>query len=113
MKKTVYLMESFITYVNKGNVELDLDYFPELKDLSNEELATKLASDDYYVNSWLGEIRPKELPEHLKEEYINEDGEFEYDTEDLVPLWEFHSEAPADFDKIKNEEHYFIVEDNS
>jgi hypothetical protein len=110
MKKTVYLMESFVTYVNKGSVEIDLDYFPELKDLNNEELAAELASGDYFVDGWLSEIRPKELPDNMKEEYVNEDGEVEYDTTDLMPLWEVHNEAMTEFDKIKNEEHYFIVE---
>ena len=111
MKKTVYLMESFVTYVNKGSVEIDLDYFPELKDMTNEELAKELASGDYFVDGWLNEIRPKELPESMKEEYLNEDGEVEYDTTDLMPLWEVHNEAMVDFDKIKNEEHYFLVND--
>ena len=104
-------MESFVTYVNKGSIEIDLDYFPELKELSNDELAKELASGDYFVDGWLNEIRPKELPESMKEEYLNEDGEVEYDTTDLMPLWEVHNEAMVDFDKIKNEEHYFLVND--
>ena len=111
MKKTVYMMESYITYVNKGSVEIDLDYFPELQGLTNEEIAKKLASGDYFLDGWLNEIKPKELPENLKEDYMNEDGEVEYDTSDLMPLWDAHNEADVEFDKIKNEEHYFIVDD--
>lgn len=105
-------MESFITYVNKGSVEIDLDYFPELQNLTNEQLAEELASGKYYVDSWSGEIKPKELPEKFKEEYINEDGEVEYNTEEFVELWDWHREADVDFDKIKNEEHYFLVSDS-
>jgi len=112
MKKTVYMMESYITYVNKGSVEIDLDYFPEFQSLTNEQIAEKLASGDYFVDGWLNEIRPKELPENLKEDYMNEDGEVEYDTSDLMPLWDVHNEAMVDFDKIKNEEHYFLVSDS-
>ena len=104
-------MESYVTYVNKGSVELDLDYFPEFKDMSNEQIAKELAKGDYLVDGWLNEIRPKELPESLKEQYLNEDGESEYDTSELMPLWEVHNEAMVDFDKIKNEEHYFLVAD--
>lgn len=113
MKKKVYLMESFITYVNKGSVELDMDYFPELAGLSNGEIAQKLASGKYYVD-WEGEVMPEKLPESLtpeiKAQWEDEDGSIAYDTEEMNTLWEYHNESEVDFDKIKNEEAYFIVE---
>jgi TPR repeat protein len=111
MKKTVYLMESFVTYVNKGSVDIDLDYFPQLQGLTGDQLAEELASGEYLVDTGLGEIRPKEPPEELKEMYTNEDGEIEYGTDDFVALWDYHREAEVDFDKIKDEKSYFYVRD--
>lgn len=113
MKKTVYLLESYMTYVNKGSLEIDLDYFPEFKDLTNEEIAQELANGEYFVSDFSNEIRPKSidhLPESIKEEWINEDGEIDYSSQEMMTLWDCHREADVDFDKIKNEEHYFLVD---
>lgn len=108
-------MESFITYVNKGSVEIDLDYFPELQGLTNEELQEELKSGKYYVSPMNNEIMPKELPENIseeiKEEWSDGEGGTCYDSEDFVSLWDWHNESEVDFDKIKNEEHYFLVQD--
>jgi hypothetical protein len=113
MKKKVYMMESYVTYVNKGALELDLEYFPELQGLSDEQIAKELEDGKYYVADWSNEIMPKQLPEtiseKIKQDWTSEDGELEYDSENLCPLWEWHRESEVVFDKIKNEESYFIV----
>lgn len=104
-------MESFVTYVNKGCVKLDMDYFPEFEGLSNEEIAQKLADGKYYVND-NNEIMPatiEHLSEEIKEDWKDVDGNLEYDSEGYMTLWEVHNESDVDFDKIKNEEHYFLV----
>lgn len=109
-------MESYMTYVNKGSVEINLDMFPHLKDMNNEELAEELATGDYVVDGFINEIRPKtfeDLPQEFKEDYLDENGEVveDYDTEDFCSLWDYHRESDVDFDKIKNEEHYFYITD--
>lgn len=104
-------MESYMTYVNKGSVEIDLDYFPEFEDLTDEEIAEELASGEYFVND-NNSIMPKSidhLSEEIKEEWKDEDGSNLYDSSDYMSLWDCHNEADVDFDKIKNEEHYFLV----
>lgn len=104
-------MESFVTYVNKGSVELDLTYFPEFQGLSDEEIAQKLADGKYYVND-SNQIMPatlEHLPQEIKDEWTDVDGNIDYDAEEYPTLWEVHNESDVDFDKIKNEEHYFLV----
>lgn len=105
-------MESYMTYVNKGSVELDMTYFPEFEDLTNEEIAEELASGKYYVND-SNEIMPASLDhlsEEIKEEWKDVDGNIDYDAEEYPTLWEIHNDSDVDFDKIKNEEHYFLVQ---
>ena len=105
------MMESFMTYVNKGSVELDLDYFPEFEDMTDEEIAEKLRTGEYFVTD-SNEIMPKSLDhlsKEIQEEWHDEDGNISYDSGEYSTLWDVHNQADVDFDKIKNEEHYFLV----
>jgi len=102
-----------MTYVNKGSVEMDMQYFPEFEGLSNEQIAEKLKEGQYYVD-WEGNVLPLQLPqnisEEIKDQWRDEDGSIIYGVEEMSTLWDYHNESETEFDKIKDEKAYFIVE---
>lgn len=103
-------MESYMTYVNKGSVIIDLDKCTKLKDLTNEEIAEELGQGNY-VTDGTG-VYPTdfaELSDEIKEDFEGEEDYKEY-ISDMMSMWDYHNESELDFDKIKNEEHYFLVQ---
>lgn len=126
---TLNMCESYVTYTNKGKVKIDVNYFPQLKNKTKEEIAewVTINSDSLYIDCYTGWLYPsllvtkeefiinygfsdlsgKELEDALDEE--GWDGEYESET-DRIPLREYFQNASVEFDKIKNEEHYFVAD---
>ena len=126
---TLHMCESYITYTNKGQVKIDVNYFPQLKDKTKQEVAKWVTEniDNLYIDTYYGWVFPSKIV--TKEEFILNNGledlsgkeledalveegwEGEYESEDdRIPLHEFFNESGVVFDKIKNEEHYFIAD---
>ena len=107
--KTVHMCESFVTYINKGSIKMDLDKFPNLVGKTNKEINDWITSngDTLFVN-WEGEIRLNSC--HYYEEGELEEGEEPEVDPDSIPLWEYFNNAGVEFDKIKDEERYFETE---
>ena len=106
-------MESIETFVNKGHITVNTDYFPEFEGKSNEEIQEMINSGEYYVDVDLGELMPKSPSYELMEQlgYLDENGVVDYDVSRLENLWTYHNECDVNFDKIKNEKSYIIIED--
>ena len=110
-------MESFITYENHGDVTLNLDYFPELKDKTDDEIQEWLNQNysELYVHVYSNEFRKdnkivydEEELEYYKE---NPDEKPESDIdEDVVELCEYWSGTEVVWDKIKCEEKTMFVQ---
>ena len=104
--RSVRLMESYTTYECHGDININLDIFPELKDKTNEEIEQWL-NDNYcslYVHCGSGEIR-KDMnyvyePEDLEEGEVPE----LFEDSDVVELAEYWSNTEVVWDKIKGEE---------
>ena len=50
-KVKIYQTESYITYVVREPIIIDLDEYPELEDMSNEEIVSYLESSSYDMKS--------------------------------------------------------------
>lgn len=113
MEKKLYMMESFVTYVNKGYITIDTDMFPEFEGKTNEQIQEMINSKDYRVDADLNMLVPAKPTDALIEKagYQDENGVGYYNIEDTMDLWDYHNESDVDFDKIKNEESYLIVGD--
>lgn len=113
-KKTVRLMESFVTYECRGDVNLNLDIFPELKDKTNEEIQNWLNSnfDDLYIDSFNQELRKdcyyNYTPEEWDEMVVN--GEDPEVNVDVITLSEYWSDSGVVWDKIKSEEKKMFIQ---
>lgn len=121
-KIKLHMCESWITYANKGQVDIDIAYFPLLKEKTKEEVAKWVTENakDLWIDQNSGIIFPSQTT--TKEEYIKENDldvnitaedledegwEGEYKDENRVSLWSYFNDASIDFEKIKNEEHFF------
>jgi hypothetical protein len=102
--------EQYMTICGKGYVKINLDDFPELEGKSNSEINTWINdnADDLWVN-WEGYIRKDNFV--IYEEGELEEGEEPMIDDHAVPLWDYHNESEITWDKIKNEEKYFIYQD--
>jgi hypothetical protein len=124
-KIKLHMCESWVTHANKGQVDIDISYFPLLKEKTKEEVAEWVTENakDLWIDQNSGIIFPSQTT--TKEEYIKENElDFNITTEDLedegwegeykddnrVSLWSYFNDAPLDFEKIKNEEHYFTAD---
>lgn len=124
-KIKLHMCESWITYANKGQVDIDIAYFPLLKEKTKEEVAKWVTENakDLWIDQNSGIIFPSQTT--TKEEYIKENDldvnitaedledegwEGEYKDENRVSLWSYFNDASIDFEKIKNEEHYFSAD---
>lgn len=124
-KIKLHMCESWITYANKGQVDIDIAYFPLLKEKTKEEVAKWVTENakDLWIDQNSGIIFPSQTT--TKEEYIKENEldvditaedledegwEGEYKDENRVSLWSYFNDASIDFEKIKNEEHYFSAD---
>jgi hypothetical protein len=124
----LHMCESYVTYTNKGEVNIDIRYFPELEGKTKQEVATwvtenahklyinyygwilpteKVTTQEFILNNGFEDLTGKELEDALKDENWNGEEEAE---DDRVPLWNHFEESGVIFDKIKNEEHYFTAD---
>tara|TARA_R110000868_G_scaffold87240_4_gene244141 strand:+ start:172 stop:474 length:303 start_codon:yes stop_codon:yes gene_type:complete len=94
MKKKLILCKTYVTLLNKGEISLDTDDFPEFEGLTNEEIAQKINKGEYSVDNYISQLVPSE---ELNEDVLN--------------LWEYHSNQDVDFDKTYQEEAFVVVED--
>jgi hypothetical protein len=106
--KTVRLMESFTTYECHGDIKLNLDIFPELKDKTNQEIQTWLNenSGNLYIDCYSQELRKDQYyiysQEELDDMLVNgEDPEID---DSVIELSEYWSNTEVIWDKIKCEE---------
>lgn len=51
----IYQTESFTTYVVREPITIDLDYYPELEGMTNEEIVDYLGSNSYDMKPQNGE----------------------------------------------------------
>lgn len=104
------MCESFVTYINKGSLELNMEDFPELQGKTNQEINIWLSenSNDLYVN-WEGRIRKDNLMVYEEDEL--EEGDLPEEDDEAVILSDYFRDAGVAFDKIKNEDSYFVTED--
>jgi hypothetical protein len=106
--KTVRLMESFTTYECHGDVKLNFDIFPELKDKTDQEIQTWLNenSDSLYVNTFNQELRKDCYYVFSSEEWdeMTVNGEEPEIDADVIELSEYWSNTEVIWDKIKCEE---------
>ena len=124
-KIKLHMCESWVTHANKGQVDIDISYFPLLKEKTKEEVAEWVTENakDLWIDQNSGIIFPSQTT--TKEEYIKENEldvnittkdledegwEGEYKDENRVSLRSYFNDAPIDFEKIKNEEHYFTAD---
>lgn len=124
-KIKLHMCESWITYANKGQVDIDIAYFPLLKEKTREDVAKWVTENakDLWIDQNSGIIFPSQTT--TKEEFIKENEldinitaedledegwEGEYKDENRVSLWSYFNDAPIDFEKIKNEENYFLAD---
>jgi hypothetical protein len=112
--KTIRLMESYITYENHGDINLNLNYFPELQGKTNSEIQDWLNanSDNLYVDSNNGEIRKDRYYIYTQEEYddMAVNGEDPEIDEDVIELLEYWNNSEVIWDKIKCEEKTLYVQ---
>ena len=102
MKIRVMYGESFVTICGYEDYIVDLDKFPELQGKSEEEITEWLYknSDNLYINDSYEDPNPREEMGGAYE--IVPEGEGEYTLADTV------GNNGVTWDKIKNEEHYFV-----
>jgi hypothetical protein len=112
--KTVRLMESFITYECRGDIKLNLDIFPELKDKTDDEIQNWLNSnfDNLYVNGFNHELRKDCYYVYSQEEWdeMTVNGEDPEIDADVIELSEYWSNTEVVWDKIKNEEKNMFIQ---
>jgi len=108
-------MESYVTYESHGDLNLNLELFPDLKDKSDEEIQTWL-NDNYsnlYVHCGSGELRWDKnyiYDEADLEAYKDEGEEPEvFEDSEVVELCEYWSNTEVIWDKIKCEEKNLCV----
>jgi predicted RNA-binding protein with RPS1 domain len=124
-KYKLHMIESWVTYSNKGQVDIDTNYFPILKDKNKDDVAKWVT--DNAKNLWIdtnsGVIFPSQtitkqefiqeggLEDNISDEDIKDEGwEGDYKDKNREPLLDYFNEAMEDFNKIKNEEHYFTAD---
>jgi len=113
--KKVRMMESYTTYECHGDLELNFDIFPDLKDKSGDEIQKWLNENysDLYVHCGTGELRKDKnyiySPEDL--EAYKEDGEEPeaFEDSEIIELYEYWSNSEVIWDKIKCEEKDLIL----
>ena len=125
LKYKLHMCESWVTYANKGQVDIDIKYFPDLKDKNKDDVAKWVTENakNLWIDKNSGTIFPSQII--TKQEFIQENGleanlsdedlkdegwEEDYKDSNREPLWDYFNEAPVDFNKIKNEEHYFSAD---
>jgi hypothetical protein len=118
-KKSVRLMESFITYENHGDIVFNFDHFPELEGKSNEELQDWLNQHycDLYIDCNTLELRKDNKIVYEEEDLAyyaeNPDEKPEDDIdEDIWELAEFWSQTEVEWDRIKCEERTMYVQED-
>ena len=114
------MMESFVTYENKGAITVNPNYFSALVGKTSQEAAKWLSENiwDLYVDADTGEIFPSN--KISKDEFMDEYGVEEEDLDDegwnegligesRIPMMDYFSQREVISDRIKAEEKYFIA----
>lgn len=111
------MMESFVTYECHGDIKLNVDHIPELKDKTNQEIQDWLNEHyyDLYVDTYTQELRKDKKVIYSEEEegYYEENPEerpADEDDEGVIELSEYWSNTSVEWDKIKCEEKNLIVQ---
>jgi hypothetical protein len=113
--RKINMMESFTTYENHGELQLNFEYFPELVGKTDEEIQNWLYENDenLFVHIDTCELRKDNKYIYSEEEIqeAKEEGEEleECEDEEVVSLWDYWSESEVNWDKIKNEKKYLYL----
>jgi hypothetical protein len=109
------MMESYTTFENHGELELNFEYFPELVGKTDEELQVWLDQNigELYIHVGSGEIRKDKKyiysAEDIEEAKANGEEIEDFEDDDVVDLWDYWSESEVNWDKIKNEKKYLYL----